>query len=119
MLAAKTGETICTANIPGQPSLLAFDPTPNANMLYAAGNGDASVSAIDPTNCKITRTFKTAGAVYGLAVAVVATAGHGDQLCVADTNAVMIFDTLSGQELGNIAIPGGPQYISIPVGTTV
>jgi len=119
MLAAKSGATICTATVPGQPSLLAFDPTPNANMLYAAGNGDASVSAIDPTNCKITRTFKTSGPVYGLAVAAVATAGHGDQLWVADTNAVTLFDTSSGQELGNIAIPGGPQYVSIPVGTTV
>ena len=119
MLAAKTGETICTANIPGQPSLLAFDPTPNANMLYAAGNGDASVSAIDPTNCKITRTFKTAGPVYGLALAVVATGGHGDQLWVADTNSLTFFDTTSGQQLGNIPIPGGPQYVSIPQGTTV
>jgi DNA-binding beta-propeller fold protein YncE len=119
MLAAKTGETICTANIPGQPSLLAFDPTPNANMLYAAGNGDASVSAIDPTNCKITRTFKTVGPVYGLALAVVATGGHGDQLWVADTNALTLFDTTSGQQLGNIPIPGGPQYVSIPQGTTV
>lgn len=119
MLAAKTGETICTANVPGQPSLLAFDPTPNANMLYAAGNGDASVSAIDPTNCKITRTFKTTGPVYGLAVAVVASGGHGDQLWVADTNALTLFDTTSGQQLSNISIPGGPQYVTIPQGTTV
>src|SRR6266516_8157620 len=26
MLAAKTGQTICSANVSGQPSLLAFDP---------------------------------------------------------------------------------------------
>ncbi|TMC56115.1 MAG: hypothetical protein E6J21_15210 [Chloroflexota bacterium] len=37
MLAAKTGAIICSVNLPGQPSLLALDPTPNANVLYAAG----------------------------------------------------------------------------------
>src|ERR1700738_4079560 len=31
MLAARNGQTICTANMPGQPALLAFDTTPGAN----------------------------------------------------------------------------------------
>ena len=43
MVAARTGQTICTANVPGQPTLLAFDTTPGANVLYAAGNGASSV----------------------------------------------------------------------------
>src|SRR5437763_16881277 len=37
MYAAKTGDSICSANVPGQPTLLTFDP--GANVLYAAGNG--------------------------------------------------------------------------------
>src|SRR5207253_8541665 len=41
MLAAKTGQTICSANVPGQPSLLAFNP--GLNVLYTAGNGGNSV----------------------------------------------------------------------------
>src|SRR5713101_6101951 len=63
MLAARTGQTICTANVPGQPTLLAFDTTPGANVLYAAGNGASSVSAIDPSNCNIKHTFTTGGPV--------------------------------------------------------
>src|ERR1700736_5926418 len=35
--AAKTGETICTADLPGQPSLLTL--APDYSALYAAGNG--------------------------------------------------------------------------------
>jgi hypothetical protein len=119
MLAARTGQTICTANISGQPTLLAFDPTPGANILYAAGNGDATVSAIDSTNCKITHTFKTDGPVYGLAVALVGAGSNtASQLWVANTTSVNIFDA-TGKQLNNIPIPGGPQYLSIPPGTMV
>ncbi len=89
MLAARTGQTICSANIPGQPSLLTFDITPGANMLYAAGNGDDSVRAIDPTNCSIKRTFQTSGPVYGLAIANIssgANATNSSQLWVSGTD---------------------------------
>ena len=55
MLAAKTGQTICSANVPGQPSLLAFDP--GLNILYTAGNGGNSVTALDPSNCTIQQTI--------------------------------------------------------------
>lgn len=117
MLAAKTGQTICSANVPGQPSLLAFDP--GINVLYAAGNGSASVTALDPNNCAIKRTIKTNGPVYGLAVAIVGSGtsgGDGNQLWVTDSTSLYIFDR-SGQ-LAIIPIPGGPQYISIPPGYT-
>ena len=46
MLAARGGATICAANLPGQPALLAYDPTPGANMLYAAGNGAESMARL-------------------------------------------------------------------------
>src|SRR5205823_8694941 len=69
MIAARTGQTICTANVPGQPTLLAFDTTPGANVLYAAGNGASSVRAIDPSNCNIKHNFTKGGPDYGFAVA--------------------------------------------------
>ncbi len=69
LLAAKTGQTVCTANVPGQPSLLAFDA--GLNILYAAGNKANTITEIDPTNCAIKKTLTTNGDVYGMAVAYV------------------------------------------------
>ncbi len=120
ILAARTGETICTTSIPGQPSLLAVDK--GTGKLYVAGNGASEVSAIDPTNCAITHTFKTKGPVYGLAVAVVASSlskDTGNQLWVATTNELTVFDTLKGTTINNVAVADGPQYVSIPPGATV
>ncbi len=116
ILAAKSGQTVCTANVPGQPSLLALDP--GTNILYAAGNGATSVSAIDTTDCTIKQTLKTAGNVYGLAVAVVGggpSGGNGNQIWVSDTTSVTIFDS-AGKQLTSIPVNGGPQYITIPTG---
>ena len=118
MLAARTGQTICTANVPGQPTLLAFDTTPGANVFYAAGNGASSVSVIDSSNCNIKRTFTTGGPVYGLAVANVGSGSVSSQIWVANPTSLNIFDP-TGKQLGSIPVPGGPQYISIPPGTTV
>src|SRR5690348_1236125 len=44
VIAAKTGRTICTAHLPGTPTLLALDQ--ESNTLYAGGNGATGVSAI-------------------------------------------------------------------------
>src|SRR5256714_1984703 len=118
MVAARTGQTICTANVPGQPTLLAFDTMPGANVLYAAGNGASSVSAIDPSNCNIKHTFTTGGPVYGLAVANVGSGSVSSQIWVAGPTALNIFDP-TGKLLGNIPVPGGPQYLTIPPGTMV
>lgn len=88
-------------------------------MLYAAGNGDNSVRAIDPTDCSIKRTFQTSGPVYGLAMASIssgANATNSSQLWVSGTTAVTIFDT-GGKQLAAVPVPGGPQYITIPQGT--
>ena len=122
IIVASTGKTFCTANVPGQPTLLALDTTLNAPTLFAAGNGSASVTAIDPTNCNIKRTYQVNGAVYGLAVAQVGAAlngSSGSQLWVADNTALNIFDIGKQQKIGSIAISGGPGYISIPSGATV
>src|SRR6266851_9750430 len=118
MLSAKTGQTICSAkNVPGQPSLLAFDP--GTNTLYTAGNGAAVVTAIDSTNCAIKQTIKTNGPVYGLAVAVVGagpSGGDENQLWVTDSTSLYVYKHTG--LLANIPIPGGPRYISIPSGFT-
>jgi len=122
VLGAKDGNTICTADVPGQPTLLALDLSANNYTLFAAGNGASTVSAIDPTTCKIKRTYQMNGAVYGLAVAQVGSGingSNGSQLWVADTTSLTYFDDEKQQKLGSIAVPGGPGYISIPPGETV
>lgn len=119
MFATKTRQMVCMANIPGQPSLLAFDP--GINVLYAAGNGAASVSALDATTCAVKYTIKTSGPVYGLQVALVGVSGpgggNGNQLWVADSTAVTLFD-YKGKLITSVPIPGGPRYLSIPTGIT-
>lgn len=114
---AKTGETFCTAAVPGQPSLLALD-TAN-KTLYAAGNGSESVSAIDPESCAIRRTLHLNSPVYGLAISVVGTSvggGSGNQLWVASQSALTIFDGSNDKELSTISVPEGPRYLTIPGG---
>ena len=120
VIAAATGQTICSASLPGQPTLLTFDP--NTSILYAAGNGAARVSELDPTTCAVQRSFETNSPVYGLAVASIVPGlpgRSGNQLWVAGTNALTVFNDHTGQFLGNIPIEGGPQYLSIPPGDTV
>ena len=117
MLAARTGSIICTAAVPGQPTLLAFDTTPGANVLYAAGNGANSVSAIDPSNCSIKHSFIASGHVYGLAVAYVSSGSSTTpQIWVSASTSLTIFDP-TGKQLSSIPIPGEPQFLSIPLGT--
>lgn len=121
MLAARTGQVICTARIPGQPTLLAFDP--GSNALFTAGNHAASVSEIDPQSCKVLHTLKTNGPVYGLAVATVSSGTSGgaarNQLWVADGTALTVFDSGTTRQIADIPVPAGPQYLCIPPGMMV
>ncbi len=117
MLAAKTGQTICSANVPGHPSLLAFDP--GLNVLYTAGDGGNSVTALDPSNCAIKRTINFNSPIYGLAVGIIGSGAPGEttnQLWVADTTSLNVF--VNYKQIGSLQVPGGPQYISIPPGFT-
>jgi len=117
MLAAKTGQTICSANVPGQPSLLAFDP--GLNVLYTAGNGGNSVTALDPSNCAIKQTINLSSPIYGLAVGIIGSGAPGEttnQLWVADATSLNVF--VNEKLIGSLQVPGGPQYISIPPGFT-
>ena len=119
VLGAKDGNTICNANVPGKPTLLALDLSANNYTLFAAGNGASTVSAIDPTNCSIKHTYSVSGSVYGLAVAQVGSGlngSNGSQLWVADTTSLTYFDDAKQQKLGSLTIPGGPGFVSIPTG---
>jgi DNA-binding beta-propeller fold protein YncE len=115
---AETGGTVCTARLPGEPALLAFDQY--SNILYAAGSGAARVTALDPTTCAVQHVYKMESSVYGLAAAVIATGSSvNHQLWVAGMDALTIFDGQSEQQLDNIPIPNGPQHLSFPPGETV
>jgi hypothetical protein len=117
MLSAKTGQTICSANVPGRPSLLAFDP--GLNVLYTAGNGGNNVTALDPGNCAIEQTIHMSSPIYGLAVGIIGSGAPGEttnQLWVADATSLNVY--VNKKLLGSVQVPGGPQYISIPPGFT-
>jgi hypothetical protein len=119
VIGAKTGKTLCSVRLPGQPSLLALSL--DSTVLYAAGRGDTSVRALDPQTCGIKRTFETHEPIFGLAVTAStsanATPSTPNQIWITGTTSLTIFDA-NGQQLGSVPIPGGPQYISIPGGFT-
>ena len=119
VITAKTGKTLCTTNLPGQPSLLALSL--DATVLYAAGQGDTNVRALDPVTCTVQHTFETHDPVYGLAVTAStaddATPSTPNQLWITGTTSLTIFD-VDGHLLGSVPIAGGPQDICIPGGFT-
>ena len=118
VILAETGQPVCIARLPGKPAFLALDQY--SNILYVAGSGAARVTALDPTTCAVQHVFQVESPVYGLAVAVVATGSSvNHQLWVAGMDALTIFDGLTEQQLANISIPNGPQYLSLPPGETV
>jgi len=119
VIITKTRKTLCTANLPGQPSLLALSL--DATVLYVAGQGDTRVRALNPATCTIQRIFETHEPVYGLAVAAStaanATPATPGQLWITGTTSLTVFD-VNGQLQGTLSVAGGPQYISIPAGFT-
>jgi len=117
-LAARTGQPVCKAHIAGNPSLLAYDP--QTNSLFVAGNGAATISTIDLASCAVLHTFSAGGPVYGMAVANLASNTQNNQLWVASSAGVAVFDTKTRQREAAIALPGNaPRYLSIPSGLWV
>ncbi len=119
VIAAKTGRTICTVSLSGQPSLLALSL--DATVLYEAGQGDSRVRALDPATCAVKRSFETHEPVYGLAVAAStaanATPSTPNQLWISGNTSLTVFD-VTGHLLGSVPVAGGPHYISVPGGFT-
>jgi DNA-binding beta-propeller fold protein YncE len=115
VIGARSGQTFCSADLPGHPTLLALGT--DTITLYAAGN-DGNISAIDSTTCTVRETFQTHDRVYGLTV-VGATTGNSvsDQLWVAGTDALLLFNE-KGQQLASVPIAEGPQSLCIPAGLT-
>ena len=120
VIAARTGQTVCSASVDGGPTLLSLDLA--ANLLFSGGNEANTVSAIDPTNCKVLRQFTTQTPVYGLTLAAPGTgldAGNSTQLWVSGAQSVTVFNDHTGQLLATIAVPDGPQYLTAPPGDMV
>jgi DNA-binding beta-propeller fold protein YncE len=121
LLAAKTGQVICTAHPGGTPTLLALDP--NTGTLYAAGSASTNVSAFDAGNCSLKHSFETGSPVYGLAITLPGTGithATSGQLWVSGTQTLTVFDDRAGQLLAHVPLAAGPQYLSIsPGGATV
>lgn len=118
IIAAKTAQTLCTAHLPGHPSLLTFDP--GTNTLYAAATDATQVHALDPLTCATRHIFDVQSQITGMAVAVVGVGiagGTGNQLWVAHGTALTIFHT-SGSRMTTLAVAGGPQNLCIPAGPT-
>ena len=113
-ISARTGNIICTANLPGEPSLLALGP--QSGDLYAAGNGASIVSILNPTTCAIIHTLQAQSPVYGIGVGLVG-AGNDlhDQLWVSGSSSLTSFNP-NGQPSESIPVEGGPQYLSLPGG---
>ncbi len=116
VISTGTGTILCTAPIPGHPTLLAMD---NANLLFAASNDASSVTALDPENCQILHVFQLKQPVYGIGVATLGTSlSSGNQLWIATSTELTVFDDINDSQLKQISIPDGPRYICIPPGTT-
>ncbi len=118
IIAAKTGGTVCSATVAGEPEFVVLDST--TNLIYAAGSGAASVSIIDDTDCAVKYRVPTSGEVYGLAIAATGVSGSGDnQLWVSTKHAVDVFDDRDGKALATIAMAEEPRYLAAPAGATV
>ncbi len=116
VIVAQTGQTYCTANLPGHPTLLSLGT--DTITLYAADN-DGTISVINSTTCALRETFQTHDRIYGLAVVGVTTGSNTliDQLWVTGTNALLLFNG-KGQQLASVPIVGGPQSLCIPTAST-
>jgi hypothetical protein len=116
IIATATKTTLCTAAYPGHPTLLTLDP--GTNMLYTAGTDATDVEAIDPMTCAVRITMKTNAPVTGLAVAIVGRGiqgGNGNQLWVANSQGLTIFDS-AGKQLAQVPMQDQPHYLCIPPG---
>ncbi|HET8912475.1 MAG TPA: hypothetical protein VFN23_13470, partial [Ktedonobacteraceae bacterium] len=118
-ISAKTGATVCTANVGGHPTTLALDS--GTNILYAAGPDSPKINAVSANDCSIQHAIQAHGNVNSMAIAVLGSGfsgGDGNQLWIGDSHGITIVDS-SGKEISSLPIPGGIDHLTIPLGTTV
>lgn len=119
ILAAGTGNTICTTSLPGQPQFLALDV--NTSSLYVAGPGSTSISSLDTSNCKIKRTFQAPDPITGVALAlpqINLADGQDTQLWAATIHGIAVFSAQNGKRLHNFLLSDEPRALTIPPGKT-
>ncbi len=113
VLATKSKQEVCSAPLPGSPTLLTLDP--GSNTLYAASTSANVVTALNPMSCAVVHTLHTRSAVNGLGVAIVGSGlagGNGNQIWVAENDGILLFDG-NGRQLASIPL-AQPRYLSIP-----
>ncbi|GCE31445.1 hypothetical protein KDA_69290 [Dictyobacter alpinus] len=120
ILAASTGNTICTLYLPGRPEFLALDI--NAATLYTAGNTTNQITALDTSNCKIKHIFQALAPINGLALAFAQTNladGQDTQLWATTSKGIMVLNTRTGQTKQVITLVSDEaRTIAIPPGKT-
>lgn len=112
-LAAKTGQTICQAAYPGHPALLALSA--DTSVIYVAGLDEETILVLNAQTCAQEQSFQAPEPVHWLATTLSNAASDAPrtQLWMAGKNAVDILDD-QGAVLDRIAVPGNPQYLSVP-----
>lgn len=109
----------CSADVPGQPSVLTFDP--GVSRLYVSGQGASRITALDANTCAVKQVIPTSGPVYGMALAAIGTngvnGGTGNQLWFSTDKELNSFQLPN--KIESISIPEQPRYITVPPGATV
>ncbi|GCE24034.1 YncE family protein [Dictyobacter kobayashii] len=119
ILAASTGNAICTASLPGQPQFLALDV--NTSSLYVAGKGSRRVTALDTGNCRVKQTFLAQDMVNGVALAypqINLNNGQDTQLWATTASGITVFNARTGQTIQSISMTAEPRAVAIPPGRT-
>jgi DNA-binding beta-propeller fold protein YncE len=115
MLAADTGQVVCSVHLAGNPSLMAFDPA--TNTLFVAGKQSRTITRIDASTCHVSLTIETKDVVTGLAInEFVINTQTNNQLWVSNGTQLAIFDTQTGRQIATVPFPGNPQALSLPQG---
>ncbi len=108
-LAAKTGQTVCSAPFPGHPSLLALSI--DGTLLYVAGTNQTTILALNAQTCQTQHSFQNAEPVSWLAATISDT--QSNQLWVAGMASVSVLDD-QWQVNASIPIAGTPRFLSLP-----
>ncbi|HET8843895.1 MAG TPA: YncE family protein [Ktedonobacteraceae bacterium] len=117
MLAAGTGQVLCSVHLSGNPSLMAFDPITGA--LFVAGKQAKTISKIAVPTCRVSLTLEAKDQVSGLALNEFVPNNQKNQIWVASGKELELFDTETGQLQATIPFPGNPQALSLPLGQWV